>query len=62
MRGMLNDNEIIIVNGILTYKIDMLIKQKLAALQGRTAVRDFHDIIFLLDYYFDTFDQKNWLK
>ncbi len=58
LRGTPNDDEIIEINGILTYKVNVLISQKLGALRGRTAARDLHDIIFLFDRYYQHFDDE----
>ena len=55
LRGTPNDNDITEINGILTYKIDNLIQQKLRALKGRTAARDLHDVIYLYDNFLDNF-------
>lgn len=55
LRGTPDDNDLTEVNGILTYKIDQLIKQKLSALNGRTAARDLHDIIYLYEHFLDHF-------
>lgn len=54
------DNELIELNEILTYRISILIKQKLRALQDRTTARDLHDVIFLYGAFYDDFndDQK----
>jgi predicted nucleotidyltransferase component of viral defense system len=58
MRGTPDENELVYINEILTYKMSALIKQKLAALQGRTTARDLHDVIFMFDRYFEEFDQE----
>lgn len=58
MRGTPNDNDVAIIDGILTYKIGALIGQKLAALKGRTTARDLHDVIFLFGEYFEDFNQE----
>jgi predicted nucleotidyltransferase component of viral defense system len=51
LRGTPNDEDLTELNGILTYKIDKLIQQKLRALNGRTAARDLHDVIYLYEQY-----------
>ena len=53
-----DDKDIAEINGILTYKISVLIKQKLSALQGRTTARDLHDIIYLYATYYDNFGDE----
>ena len=55
LRGTPDDKDIIELDGILTYKIAVLIKQKLSALRGRTTARDFHDVCFLYDNFYDDF-------
>ncbi|RLA51940.1 MAG: hypothetical protein DRQ98_10895 [Gammaproteobacteria bacterium] len=55
LRGTPDDKDIIELNGILTYKVFVLIKQKLRALQGRTTARDFHDVVFLYGNFYDEF-------
>jgi predicted nucleotidyltransferase component of viral defense system len=55
LRGTPDDKDITELNGILTYKISVLIKQKLCALQGRTTARDLHDVVFLYDNFYDDF-------
>lgn len=59
LRGTPDDSDLIIRNGILTYKIRVLISQKMSALQNRTAARDFHDVVFLYERYFDDFDDDH---
>ncbi|TQV75957.1 nucleotidyl transferase AbiEii/AbiGii toxin family protein [Exilibacterium tricleocarpae] len=56
LRGTPNDDDLIERNGILTYKISRLIKQKLSALKGRTAARDLHDVVYLYEHYLGDFD------
>ena len=58
-RGMPDDEDVVEINGILTYKIERLIRQKLGALYGRTAARDLHDVIYLYEKYFDKFDEES---
>jgi len=55
LRGTPDDNHLTELNGILTYKIDQLIKQKFGALNGRTAARDLHDVIYLYENFLDHF-------
>lgn len=55
LRGTPNDDDLVQLNGILTYKIEKLIQQKLRALNGRTAARDLHDVIYLYENFFDSF-------
>ena len=57
LRGTPKDSDLTIINGILTYKIPVLISQKLGALQGRTTARDLHDVIFLFENYMKNFDK-----
>jgi predicted nucleotidyltransferase component of viral defense system len=58
LRGTPDDKDIIELNGILTYKVSALIKQKLRALQGRTTARDFHDVVFLYANFYDEFGDE----
>ena len=60
LRGTPNDDDLVELNGILTYKIEKLIQQKLRALNGRTAARDLHDVIYLYDKFFDSFGTGEW--
>ena len=55
LRGTPDDKDITELNGILTYKISVLIKQKLCALQGRTTARDLHDVVFLYENFYSDF-------
>ena len=57
LRGTPDDNHLTELNGILTYKIDQLIKQKLNALNGRTAARDLHDVVYLYEHFMDNFGE-----
>mgnify|MGYP003387114423 CR=1 FL=1 len=58
LRGTPNDDDIIEIHGILTYKISKLIQQKLGALNGRTAARDLHDVIYLYENFLDDFGEQ----
>jgi predicted nucleotidyltransferase component of viral defense system len=58
LRGTPDDNDITELNGILTYKITVLIEQKLRALQGRTTARDFHDVAFLYEHFYNDFGDE----
>ena len=51
LRGTPNDNDLVEINGILTYRIGKLIQQKLSALTGRTSARDLHDVIYLYEHF-----------
>jgi predicted nucleotidyltransferase component of viral defense system len=55
LRSTPDDKDIIELNGILTYKVSVLIKQKLSALQGRTTARDLHDVVFLYEHFYENF-------
>jgi predicted nucleotidyltransferase component of viral defense system len=55
LRGIPDDDDLIEFNGILTYKIQKLIQQKLRALNGRTAARDLHDVIYLYENFQNDF-------
>ncbi|MCV6625710.1 MAG: nucleotidyl transferase AbiEii/AbiGii toxin family protein [Cellvibrionaceae bacterium] len=55
LRGTPDDNDIVEINGILTYKISKLIQQKLGALNGRTAARDLHDVVYLYEHFLEDF-------
>lgn len=55
LRDFININEIEIINGIKTYKIETLIDMKFKAINGRLAARDFHDIVFLAKNYHKLF-------
>jgi predicted nucleotidyltransferase component of viral defense system len=52
------------INNINVYKISKLIDMKLDAIDGRTKGRDFHDLVFILDKFFDSFtiEQINKIK
>ena len=58
LRGTPNDADLAEIKGILTYKISVLIKQKLSALQGRTTARDLHDVICLYEKYYNDFSDE----
>lgn len=58
LRGTPDDNDITELNGILTYKVAVLIEQKLRALQGRTTARDFHDVSFLYEHFYNDFGDE----
>lgn len=60
LRGTPNDDDLVELNGILTYKIERLIQQKLRALNGRTAARDLHDVIYLYENFFDSFGKEEF--
>ncbi len=55
------DEELTEINGILTYKINLLIDQKMKALTGRTAARDLHDVIYLYEHYSSEFGEESRL-
>ena len=57
-RGAPDDADLIELNGILTYKIRRLIQQKLKALNGRTAARDLHDVIYLYENFLNDFGEE----
>lgn len=59
LRNTPDDDDIVEINGILTYQISCLIQQKLGALKGRTAARDLHDVVYLYINYFDDFKADN---
>ena len=56
------DKELVEINGILTYKINVLIDQKINALNGRTAARDLYDVIYLYEHYPDEFSEGALLE
>jgi predicted nucleotidyltransferase component of viral defense system len=58
LRGTPDNKDITERNGILTYKVSVLIKQKIGALLGRTTARDFHDIAFLYANFCDDFGDE----
>ena len=58
LRGTPDDKDITERNGILTYKVSTLIKQKLNALLGRTTARDLHDTAFLYTNFYDDFGDE----
>ncbi|MEH6591276.1 MAG: nucleotidyl transferase AbiEii/AbiGii toxin family protein [Halioglobus sp.] len=58
LRGTPDDKHLTELNGILTYKIDQLIKQKFGALNGRTAARDLHDVIYLYEHFLNHFGKE----
>lgn len=55
------DEELTEINGILTYKINVLIDQKMKALSSRTAARDLHDVIYLYEHYPSQFGEESKL-
>ena len=55
LRGTPNDADIVEIDGILTYRVPKLIQQKISALNGRTAARDLHDVIYLYEHYLTDF-------
>lgn len=55
LRSTPDDEDIIELKGILTYKVSVLIKQKLGALLGRTTARDLHDVVFLYEHFYEDF-------
>ena len=57
-RGAPDDDDVTELNGILTYKIRKLIQQKLKALNGRTAARDLHDVIYLYENLLNDFGEE----
>lgn len=57
-RGAPDDDDVTELNGILTYKIRKLIQQKLRALNGRTAARDLHDVIYLYENFLNDFGEE----
>lgn len=57
LRGTPDDHDLTELNGILTYKVNRLIQQKLSALNGRTAARDLHDVIYLYENFGDDFGE-----
>lgn len=61
-RGTPADEELTEINGILTYKISVLIDQKIKALSGRTAARDLHDVIYLYEHYPNEFSEEAMLE
>ncbi len=58
LRGTPDDSDLAVVNGIITYKVSVLIAQKLSALRGRTTARDLHDVIYLYENYYDDFTDE----
>lgn len=58
LRGTPDDNDLKELNGILTYKIQKLIQQKFRALNGRTAARDLHDVVYLYETFLDDFGEE----
>jgi predicted nucleotidyltransferase component of viral defense system len=55
LRSTPDDKDIIELNGILTYRVSVLVKQKLSALHGRTTARDLHDVVFLYEHFYEDF-------
>ena len=58
LRGTPNDEDLMELNGILTYKIEKLIQKKLRALNSRTAARDLHDVIYLYNNFYGSFGKN----
>lgn len=48
-----NEEDIAVIEGVRTYKIDVLFDQKLAAARSRYQARDLHDIGFIMERYGD---------
>ena len=48
-----SEDDIIVVNGIRTYKVTSIFDQKLSAAKGRTVARDLYDLAFLASEYGD---------
>lgn len=53
------ESEVTMVNGIQVYRLEVLIRQKIAALTNRTAARDLHDVNFLIQNYRSHFQPKH---
>lgn len=49
------------INGVNVYTIDTLIRQKIAAFNNRDKIRDFYDIVFLLNNYEEKFSNEQIL-
>lgn len=45
------EDDIVVINGIKTYKINKLVEQKVSALANRTTARDLYDVAFLVSNY-----------
>lgn len=56
-RNEINLEEVCMVNGIKTYKVEKLVDFKLEAAQGRTVARDLYDIHFLAHHYPESFGE-----
>ena len=59
LRDAPDEKDLIEKHGILTYKINRLINHKISALNGRTAARDLHDVIYLYENYFNEFNEDD---
>lgn len=55
-------DQIEIVDGVRTYKIESLFRQKIDALENRTAARDLYDVAFLIRNYFSHFPNDSLEK
>jgi predicted nucleotidyltransferase component of viral defense system len=59
------EDDIAVINGIKTYKINKLIEQKVSALENRTTARDLYDVTFLVSNYpkhFSDLTKQNLLR
>ena len=52
-RKEISADEVITINGLLTYKIDVLCGMKMNAYAGRDQLRDLYDLSFICKHYFD---------
>ena len=52
-RKIIGQNETIVINGILTYTIDMMAILKVGAYEQRDKIRDLYDVVFIINNYFD---------
>ncbi|TXH56088.1 MAG: nucleotidyl transferase AbiEii/AbiGii toxin family protein [Bacteroidia bacterium] len=57
-RDTIQDNEIVEIKGIKTYKVSRLIEQKINALLNRTKARDLYDVNFLIKNFSSHFSNK----
>lgn len=58
LRDEIKNDDVVLIDGIKTYKVARLIEQKIEALLNRTKARDLYDVSFLLRQYRTEFTLK----
>lgn len=57
-RQSIDADELAIVGGIATYKLDALALMKLSAFTGRDRIRDLHDVAFIIEEHWDELSEQ----